>query len=224
MTEARDSPARKPPAAGLNEDLRKLMASPGAQPPTLAQRIGLSPVAAFIPWAIYWLVTNSPAGWFYAAVTALAVALIFAAPTIRSGLKVFDAVTIVFFAGMVVAGVLLGARYAGAMDVHSTVIAAAALALLAFVSLLFTPITAEYAREYVSPEQWGEPVFIRINRVVTFMWGSVFAAIAVLELIADNNPPARDWANWVLPIALFAFAVRFTQLYPARAIERAQRT
>lgn len=223
MTEAQDSPTRKPPAAGLNEDLRKLMNSPGSQPPTLAERIGMSPVAAFTPWAMYWLVTNSPAGWFYAAVTALAVALIFAAPTIQTGLKVFDVVTIVFFAGLVVAGVILGARYAGAMDVHSTVIAAAALAVLAFVSLLFTPITAEYAREYVSPEEWDQPVFIRINRVVTFMWGSVFASIAVLELIADNNPSARDWANWVLPITLFAFAVRFTQLYPARAIERAQR-
>lgn len=224
MTDAQDSMPRKPTTAGFNDDLRKLISAPESQPPTLAQRIGLSPVAAFMPWAIYWVVTNSPAGWFYAAVTALAVAVIFAAPTMRSRVKAFDAVTIAFFAGLVVAGIILGARYREWMDVNSTVIASAALAVLAFASLLFTPITADYAREYVSPGEWDQPAFRRINWVVTLVWGSVFGAISILELIADNNPSVRDWANWVLPIALFAFAVRFTQLYPARAIARAHQT
>ena len=223
MPGAEDPTARKPTREGL-EDLRQLISTGPPQPPTVAERIGMSPVAAFTPWAIYWLVTNSPAGWFYAAVAAFLVAMIFAGPTIKDRPKVFDAITIVFFAGLVIAGIILGARYQDWMNVHSTVIASSALAVLAFGSLLFRPITADYAREYVSSWEWDQPAFRRINQVVTAVWGSVFAAIAVLEFIADQNPSVRDWANWVLPIALFAFAVRFTQLYPASAMARARQT
>ncbi|MGD9618465.1 MAG: hypothetical protein AB7G47_10995 [Mycolicibacterium sp.] len=205
-------------------DVRKLISSPPPQPPTVGQRIGMSPVAAFTPWAVYWLVTNSPAGWFYAAVAALAVAIIHAGPSLRGGLKTFDAVTMLFFTGLVVAGIILGTRHHEWIDVYSTEIAAAALAALAFVSVIFTPITVEYAREYVSSGERDSPAFRRINQIVTLVWGSVFAAIAVLEFVGDRNPPLREWAGWVLPIALFAFAVRFTQLYPTRAMARARQT
>lgn len=224
MPGAEDATARKPTREGL-EDLRKMISSPPPQPPTVAKRIGMNPVVAFVPWAIYWLVTNSPAGWFHAAVAALVVAVIFAGPTIREGLKVFDVVTIVFFAGLVITGIILGARHREWMDAYSTEIAAAALAVLAFGSLLFTPITADYAREYVSSAESAQPAFRRINQVVTVVWGSVFAAIAILEFVGDHqNSSVRNWVTWVLPIALFAFAVRFTQLYPARALARARQS
>lgn len=223
MPSAEDPAVHKPTREGL-EDLRKLISSPPPQPPTVAQRMGMSPVVAFTPWAIYWIVTNSPAGWFCAAVAALVVAVIFTGPTMRDGLKLFDAVTVVFFGALVITGIILGSRHKEWMDVYSTEIAAAALAVLAFASLAFTPITTEYAREYVSSREWDQPAFRRINQIVTAVWGVVFAAVAVLEFVGDRNPAISDWANWVLPIALFAFAVRFTQLYPSRAMARARDT
>ena len=221
MTDTEDSTANKPSQSGLNKDLREMLTSPEAQPPGLAQRIEDSPTAAFLPWAIYWLIANSPSTWFYGALAALLVALIFAAPGIAGRrIKVFDAVTIVFFVGLVIAGIVMKAQDRDWMDTYSTIIASAALAVFAIASLAFKPLTEDYARQFVVPSEWSDPGFKRMNQVLTLTWGLVFAAIAILEVIADRYPSTSSLTNWVIPIALFVFAARFTQLYPARARQR----
>ena len=61
---------------------------------------------------------------------------------------------------------------------------------------------------------WDSPLFKRINRVLTAVWGTVFAVITVLGWLAIRMPSASDWLNWVLPVALLVWAVNFTRRYP----------
>ena len=220
-----DSTSGKSPLQGFTAEMRRLLSSPEAQPPTLSQRVEHSPAAAFAPWVIYWVVASSDSNWLYGAVAATIVAIIFASPVIRAGrIKWFDAVTIVFFVGLIIAGVVVGARDKDFMDNYAQVFSMAVLSAIAFGSLLFTPFTEQYAREMVSPNDWNTPLFKRINRVLTLMWGLVFAAVAILGLIADREPTTDNLTNWVIPIVLLALAIRFTQLYPPRARARAERT
>jgi MFS family permease len=215
-----DSTLGKSSQQGFTDEMRSLLSSPEAQPPTLSERVEQSPAAAFAPWIIYWVVANSDSNWLYGAVAAVLVAIIFAAPTIRAGrIKWFDAVTIVFFVGLIIAGLVVGAQDKDFMDNYAQVFSMAVLAAIAFGSLLFTPFTEQYA-----PDNWDTPSLKRINRVLTLVWGLVFAAVAVLGFIADREPTTDNWTNWVIPIVLLALAIRFTQLYPPRAIARAQRT
>jgi hypothetical protein len=205
--------------------LRRLLSAPEAQPPTLSERVEHSPAAGFAPWVIYWVVASSNSNWLYGSVAAALVAIIFAAPTARAGrIKWLDAVTIVFFVGLTIAGLVVGARNKDFMDNYAQVFSSAVLAAIAFGSLLFTPFTEQYARDMVDPNEWNTPSFKRINRVLTVMWGLVFAAVAVLGFIADRETTTDNLTNWVIPIVLLALAVRFTQLYPPRARARAQRT
>jgi hypothetical protein len=220
-----DSTLGKSSQQDFTGGLRRLLSSPEAQPPTLSKRVEHNPAAGFAPWVIYWVVASSDSNWLYGAVAASLVAIIFAAPTIRAGrIKWLDAVTIVFFVGLIIAGLVVGARDKDWMDNYAQVFSSAVLAAIAFGSLLFTPFTEQYARDMVNPNEWNTPLFKRINQVLTVQWGLVFAAVAVLGLIADREPTTDNLTSWVIPIVLLALAVRFTQLYPPRARARAQRT
>jgi hypothetical protein len=222
VANADDSTVSKP-QEGLNKSLRTVITSPEAKPPTVAQRVEQSPVAAFAPWVTYWVVANSPSTWLYGALAAALTAIILAAPAMRARrLKLLDAVTIVFFVGLTIAGMVAGAKDRDWMDTYSTVVSSGVLAVMALGSLAFIPFTEQYARESVPPEVWNQPAFKRTNRVLTLMWGLVFAAIAVLGYVAVKAPSTDDYTNWVIPIVLLALAVRVTQLYPARVKARAQ--
>jgi cobalamin biosynthesis protein CobD/CbiB len=86
------------------------------------------------------------------------------------------------------------------------------------------PFTEQYARETTPPEVWKQPAFKRTNRVLTLMWGLVFAATAVLGYVAVKVPSTSDWTEWVIPVALIVAAFKVTQIYPERVRARAGRS
>jgi hypothetical protein len=171
---------------------------------------------AFAPWIIFSVVA-SPSTWEYAALAALIAALVLAAPDFRRGRwKVLDLAGIVFFAVLAVLALVLDREQLAWLEEYTQVISSGVIAVVALGSLAFDPFTAQYARESTPPEAWESPVFKRINRVLTAIWGAVFAAIAVMGAVALHVPAGRDWLNWVIPIALIVGAVKFTGWYPAR--------
>jgi hypothetical protein len=201
--------------------------SAGSAPPRqrgVYERVVQSPFAGFAPWIIYWVVAAGPSTWLYGALAAALAAIILSFPSIRRGShKVLDWVTIVFFGALTVAGIVAGARNGDWMDTYATTISSGVLAVVALGSLAFVPFTEQYARESTPPEVWDHPAFRRTNRILTLMWGLVFAALAVCGLIAVKAPSTDDWANWVVPTVLIVFAVKFTQIYPDRVRARPER-
>jgi uncharacterized membrane protein len=188
-------------------------------------RIVESPFAGFAPWIIFGVVASGPSTWLYGALAAAIAAVIVALPSIgRRNVKVLDVVTILFFVVMMIAGIVAGAEDRDWMDTYASVISSGVLALIALGSLAFVPFTEQYARESTPPEVWNQPAFKHVNRVLTLIWGLVFAAIAGVALISIKVPSTGDWTGWVIPAVLLVAAFKFTDHYPERIRAQAQRT
>ncbi|CDO90750.1 DUF3159 domain-containing protein [Mycobacterium triplex] len=190
--------------------------APGRQPGVL-ERIGQSPIAGFAPWIIYGVVASGKSTWLYGALAAAVAAIILAGPSIMRGRhKVLDLVTIAFFVGLTVAGIVTGAHNDDWMDTWSATLSSGILAAVALGSLAFVPFTEQYARESTPREAWDHPAFKRANRVLTSVWGLTFAANAVLAFVSVKFPNTGDWTAWVIPTALLVTAFKITASYPER--------
>lgn len=183
--------------------------------------MGAKSFRGFVPWIIFWVVAG-PSSWEFAAGGALLAALILAIPSDdRGSLKLLDVVSIVFFAALTVAGLILDRSDLDWLEDYSQAISSGALAIVVLGSLAFVPFTEQYARESVPRENWGSPLFKQINRVLTLVWGLVFALSAVLGVIAEEMDSGSDWLNWIIPIVLIVGAFRFTAWYPEQARSQA---
>ncbi|MFJ3660955.1 hypothetical protein ACIPPM_10865 [Streptomyces sp. NPDC090119] len=169
---------------------------------------------SFAPWIIFGVVA-SPSTWEYAALAALIAALVLSAQDLLHGkIRILDAAGIVFFAVLSVLALALSRSDLLWVETYAQVISNGLVAVVAFVSLLYDPFTAQYARESTPRQYWDSPVFRHINRVLTTYWGVTFAIMTASTWLAIAYPGQDDWFNWVIPIALLVIAVKFTQRYP----------
>ncbi|MFI1168143.1 hypothetical protein ACH4UM_32265 [Streptomyces sp. NPDC020801] len=169
---------------------------------------------SFAPWIVFGVVA-SPSTWKYAALAALIAAIGLSARDIARGrLYILDMTAIVFFAVVTVLALALNRQQLIWLETYAQVISNGAVAVVAYASLLFDPFTAPYARQVTPPQFWGSPVFKHINVVLTTVWATVFAVMAVSTWLAVRAPTASDWLNWVVPVVLLVWAVKFTDRYP----------
>lgn len=182
-----------------------------------------NPFVGFAPWIIYWAVADSPSTWLYGALCAVLAALILGVSMGRGRPKTLEVVTIVFFAGVTFAGMVVGAQDRDWMDTYSATLSSGVLAAMALISLAFVPFTEQYAPEDAPRHAWEQQAFRRTNQILTLMWALVFVLIAVLGVLAAKLPWSSDWTNWVIPVVVIVGAIGMTQAYPKRARELAQR-
>ena len=188
------------------------------------ERISQSPVVTFIPWIIFWVVADSRSTWEYGALGALVASLVLLAPELRKRkVKMLDAATVVFFAAMTIAGIIVSPHDGAWLDRWANTISSGVLGGLVVVTLPFRPFTEDYAREQTPPEMWHTPEFRRTNQVITLVWGGVFVGTAICGAIAASSPSSSDWTNWILPIALIVVGFQFTARYPEVVRERVRR-
>ena len=180
-----------------------------------------NPFVGFVPWIIFWVVA-SPSSWEWATLGALIAAVILAVPSAERGsLKILDIGSIVFFGVLSLLALFLDRADLDWVEDYSQAISSGVLAVVVLGSLAFVPFTEQYARESTPRELWDRPVFKQVNRVLTAVWGLVFAASAVLGVIGQNVDSGQDWFNWIIPIVLIVGAFKFTAAYPDKARERA---
>jgi hypothetical protein len=179
--------------------------------------MGAKSFRGFVPWIIFWVVA-SPSSWEYAAGGALLAALILLIPSSdRGSIKLLDIASIVFFGALTIAGLILDRSQLSWLEDYSQAISSGALAIVVLGSLAFVPFTEQYAREQAPREVWATPLFKQINRMLTLVWGLVFAASAILGVIAQQIDSGTDWLNWIIPIGLIVGAFKFTSWYPDQA-------
>ena len=181
-----------------------------------------NPFIGFVPWIIYWVVAEGPSTWMFGALCAVLSAVILGISMGRGGPRLLEIVTIVFFVVVTAAGLIVGAEDRDWMDTYATTLSSGALAIMALVSLVFTPFTKQYARVPRPMQDWEKLAFRRTNKALTLMWALVFALISVLGYVATQVPGTTDWTNWVIPVVVIVGAVGMTQAYPARARARAR--
>ena len=101
------------------------------------------------------------------------------------------------------------------------------IGLLLLMTMPIMPFTEQYARERVPRESWGRPTFKKVNRLLSLAWavaiviiGLASMAVAALQERADSTSETNLLdllLNWVVPIGILVFMVRFTAIYPDRA-------
>lgn len=181
-----------------------------------------SPFIGFVPWIIYWVVADGPSTWMFGAICAVIATLIMGVSAGFGGLRMLDIVTVVFFAGVTIAGMVVGAADRDWMDNYATALSSGVLAVMALVSLAFEPFTAQYAPQSAPRQEWEQAAFRRTNQVLTLMWALVFALIAVLGYVAVASPSTVHWTKAVVPVVVIVGAFGMTQIYPQKARENAR--
>ncbi len=164
----------------------------------------------FLPWILYF-VFSDPQHVLMGTLLALVSFVI----TGRRGLaqrKILDWVTLLFFLSLLLA-IGLGEREAVAR--YGFLASGLALTLTAYGSLLFgVPFTLQYARDSVPVEHQSSPVFLRINQILTAVWGTSFLLQTAISLANLEKIGEASLMNELLPNALTALTVAFTSKFP----------
>lgn len=173
---------------------------------------GIKLYLAFIPWVMFSLIERHST-LTAAALAALIGSIAIAAPSVyKRRPKVLEIGAIAAFAGFTIVAFAADPSTNDWVARYARAIAAALLALIAFSSLLFSPFTAQYARESVPRRFWSSPLFVRINRRLTLMWALVFTAMVPVHLIAGalNTRQANLIFNWAIPAVIVFWAAKRT--------------
>jgi hypothetical protein len=124
--------------------------------------------------------------------------------------KLIEGAAVVTFAVFTVLAFVADPSLTHWLTRYARAIAAAALALLVFGSLLFVPFTEEYARERVPEQYWNSPKFKAVNRRLTAIWGGIFLVMTVSHVIAGaaDKTGTNIVFNWVIPVALVLWGTK----------------
>lgn len=170
----------------------------------------------FLPWIAYGI-GSAVADWRVGLAAGLVVAI---AVMVTSRLEVdlISGATAAFMA------VLLPVAIVSPHGALSNAMPAACLAFLgavAGVSLLIgRPFTETYARRETPPELWATDLFRQANRVITAAWTVSFFVTAALAAAMLVAAPDQVALRYVVQVAGFVTAVRFTRLYRSRLAAR----
>ncbi len=178
-------------------------------------------LVGFLPWILFWTLTgtgNRP----LAIVCALAASVMLVARRRLRGSKskTLEVVALCYF---LLQAILTFAVGSGFLIEYGALANYAVLAAVAFGTLAANnPFTYQYAKEDWDEEYWDDPVFIRINRTVTAVWGAIFLVNLLLTSLAifAFPPLAPLLATW-LPIAGIILGALFSAHYPGYAARQA---
>jgi hypothetical protein len=193
--------------------------------------------AGFIPWIVFSLLATRTGTGTVATAGFLAclVAVLFIIRDARRGEspKVLEVTGAIAFVVIAIAS-LVDPRADAFLATYGRSLATWTLAIVIFAMLPFMPFTEQYARESVPREYWHTTRFRSINRRISAAWGVAIAVMAASHLLAalfisvgtDIGVPSRPidlFFNWILPIVVIWWAVRYT-IRLSKGPEEAART
>ena len=177
---------------------------------------------AFMPLVLYGFASGAN-HWRVATGGGLILCLVFLAVRLHRGIsiKLMDWTTLIVF---VIGSVLMIGLHSTVFPAYSVVVIWSCFAVAAWSSVVIGhPFTVAYARENEPPEFWDNPVFIRLNLVMTLFWCglmTVNVGFAVIGVIIGGNF-GKLVPGFVLPTALLIFGFVFNSRFPARYMARA---
>jgi hypothetical protein len=181
----------------------------------------VSYLRAFAPWIVFALVPS--AQWKWAALFALLVSAVEIRRKTRAGLpldaQIIELGTAFYFAGLTT---LAFADPGTALHAYVPAMAEGALGVIALGSLLVRkPFTLGIARQSMPREAWDNPLFLRVNTIVSAVWAASFVlgcvALAALAHSSATGRIAVQTAAFVVPLA---FTTRYIDRVRSRARAR----
>src|ERR1700722_3865835 len=170
-----------------------------------------------VAWVTYG--TLGGAGhWTWGALGALVIALaIVAHEYSRGAVKLLDCVTAGYFAIVLVTTIAFGPWLFKTCNIF---LSWGALALVTWAALYRGfPFTIHCAREKPPPEIWDHPIFLRLNVILTVVFGAMFSINTVLGATALMTGHLL-LLGLVLPLSLLIAAIGFSNVYPNKYFER----
>lgn len=181
-----------------------------------------SPFGGLLPWIVMALISGP--GRFEAAVSAgFVLSLVLIALRRKRGggsIKGLEGFDVAYFGLFAIVGLFATHAMTDWLELWSGEIANASLAAFVLVGIaLHKPFTLAYAKAQTEPEYWGTPQFMRVNYMISLVWGGAFVFSAVAGLIGNLAFGTQNefWTGWILQIGATIFAVSFTQWYSTRA-------
>lgn len=179
----------------------------------------MSYLRAFAPWIAFAVVPS--AQWEWAALIALVISVAESTRKTRGGLpldaQIMELGTVAYFAGLTA---LAFADPHTALHAYIPAMASGALAVIALGSILIRrPFTLGVARQSMPREAWDNPLFLRVNMIISVVWAASFVAgCAGLAALAHSSAVGRI----VVQTAAFAVPLIFTMRYVDHVRSRAR--
>lgn len=106
--------------------------------------------------------------------------------------------------------------------IHPAMLINAALSSIIWISLLLgKPFTLQYAKEMVKKTYWKNPLFIRINWYLSFMWAIMLTIASIPSIILPEDIYLKSWL-WNYGFTLFSIltALYLNKIMPSIIIGR----
>jgi hypothetical protein len=179
-----------------------------------------SPFSGIAPWILL-SVLAAPGRFEVAVAAALGLMLLLMGLGRLRGFKVhsLQVVGAAYFAGLAVFGLLAPDNVIRWLDDWSGVLSNIVLTLFVAGTLIVRrPFSLSYAKETTPLEYWDSTVFIRINYVISAVWGCAFAVSAIAGVVGGLvlHHSGNMWTGWIAPLAAMFFANAVTEVYPDR--------
>jgi hypothetical protein len=171
----------------------------------------------FAVWVTYG-VLSANGYWVVAALGALAIAsAIVAHEHRRNAIKIMDCTTVAYFAVTLITTIAIGPWLFKNYNVFLTW---SVFGLVTWTTLMIGfPFTIQYAREQAPVEVWDHPQFMRLNVILTVIFGLMFTVNAGLGALALTTGHML-WLGFMIPLALLISAIVFSSVYPKRYAQR----
>lgn len=166
----------------------------------------------FIPWILFFLlIGNSQEKLEIAIIVATISSFIFDFKQLKKGFILCWG-TILFFVFMFISVVVLKTQW---IALHSGFISNGTLAAIAWISIFVRkPFTIQYAKETETPDKWNHPLFIKINYLLTIVWGILFLIGTALPLILIYQPTFNPWIFQIISWSPAVLGIWFTTWFP----------
>ena len=165
-----------------------------------------------LPWIVFWIAAsiNAHSGSLISIIGCAAVSLLYH----KNKKTIYDTISnalVILFSVMVLLeydiNMVLPVSYLG-------------FGLMWLISCLVKiPLTAHYsANDYSGERAFQNPLFIKTNRILTFMWGSVYVITSILTLFVMKTSFSSYMGiiNNILPAFMGIFTAWFQKWYPAK--------
>lgn len=170
-----------------------------------------------VVWITYGVI-SAGGHWTTAALVALVIATaIVAHEYSRDAVKIMDCTTVAFFAFALVVTFAAGPWLFKNYNIVTTW---ALFGVVTWVTLLIGfPFTIQYAREQAPPEIWDHPLFMRLNVILSVVFGLMFTVNALLGILALMTGRLLV-LGLAIPLVLLVSAIVFSSVYPKRYTAR----
>jgi hypothetical protein len=169
-------------------------------------------IQSFLPWILFFIISgHSEQQLDVAIIIAASTSIFFEFNWLKKGF-ILSWGTLIFFVFMFVAVILFRNQWVAG---YSWIFFNAALVTIAGISILIRkPFTIQYAKEQLPQDQWQHPLFLRINYLLTSIWGILFLVGIGLDVLRIYEPSFNGLTYEIVSYIPSLFGIWFTAWFP----------